>query len=178
MVFVPLILTTNLSAIFNIHKELSKRDDNAVEAKQECIIVDFTSLFQYLFISDINLAIKIKKVYLQHRRRLIEIESRMLDESSLSNSKKIEDDHWEVEENDIHVASCNDLSQIPQGENELNNEVLHFCNSYSSSSESDASVLDDPPENISFAEKKKKKQSWACRNRSSTIQLQQLIVIL
>ena len=95
---------------------------------------------------------------MQHWRRLIEIENRMLNESSLSNSEKIEDDHCEIEENDIHVASYNDLYQIPQGENELNNEVLHFCNSYSLSSESDASVLDDPPENISFAGKKKKKK--------------------
>ena len=66
------------------------------------------------------------------------------------------------------------MSQTPQGENELN-EVLDFCNSYSSSSESDASALDDPPENISFAEKI---QSWACRNRSSRMQLQQLIATL
>ena len=98
----------------------------------------------------------------------------MLDESSLSNNKKIESDRCEVEDNDINVASYNDFSQIRQGENELS-EVLDFCNSYSSYSESDGSVLDDQPENISFAEKI---QSWACRNRSSRIQLQQLIVVL
>ena len=97
------------------------------------------------------------KEYLQHWHRLIEIERRMLDESLLSNSERIESDHCEVEDNDIYVASYNDLSQIPQGENELNNQVLDFCNSYSSSSESDASVLDDLHENISFAEKI---QSW------------------
>lgn len=57
----------------------------------------------------------------------------------------------------------------------LKNEVLRFCNSYSSLSESYASVLDDPPENITFAEKIK---PWACSNRSSRIQLKQLIVIL
>ena len=57
----------------------------------------------------------------------------------------------------------------------LKNEVLRFCNSYSSFSESYASVLDDPPENITFAEKIK---PWACSNRSSRIRLKQLIVIL
>ena len=91
-------------------------------------------------------------------------------------SERIESDHYEVEDNDIHVASyCNDFVQIPQGENKLKNEVLRFCNSYSSLSESYASVLDDPPENITFAEKIK---PWAFSNRSSRIQLKQLIVIL
>lgn len=46
-------------------------------------------------------------------------------------SERIETDQCEVEDNDIHVASYyNNFAQIPQGENELNNEVLHFCNSY------------------------------------------------
>ena len=46
-------------------------------------------------------------------------------------SERIETDQCEVEDNDIYVASYyNDFAQIPQGENELNNEVLHFCNSY------------------------------------------------
>ena len=112
-----MIFTTTLSAIFNIYRELSKGDENAVQAKQEYIIVDFASLFQFLFLSDINLVIAMSKEYLQHWHRLIEIESRMLDESLLSNSKMIESDHCEVEDNDIHVASYNDLSQIPQGEN-------------------------------------------------------------
>ena len=147
MVFVLLILTTTLNAIFNIHKELSKGDKNAVQAKQEYIIVDFASLFHFLFPLDINLVITMSTEYLQHWRRLIEIESRMLDESSLSNSERTESNHCEVEDNDIHVASYTDLSQIPQGENELN-KVLDFCNSYSSCIESDSSVLNDPPGNI------------------------------
>ena len=113
---------------------------------------------------------------MQHWRRLIEIESRMLDESSLSNNERIENDHCAVEENDVHVASYNGLSQIPQTENELNNDVIDFCNSYSSSTESDASVLDDPPEKHLIC--RKKKQSSERRNRSSRIQLQQLIGIL
>ena len=112
MVFVLFIPTTTLIAIFNIHKELWKGDKNEVQAKQEYIVVHFASLFHFLFLSDINLVITMSKNYLQHWRRLIEIESRMLDESSLSNSKKIESDHCEVEDNDIHVASYNDLSQM------------------------------------------------------------------
>lgn len=33
-------------------------------------------------------------------------------------SERIESDHYEVEDNDIDVASyCNDFVQIPQGEN-------------------------------------------------------------
>ena len=33
-------------------------------------------------------------------------------------SERIESDHYEVEDIDIHVASyCNDFVQIPQGEN-------------------------------------------------------------
>ena len=60
-------------------------------------------------------------------------------------SERIETDQCEVEDNDIYVASYyNDFAQIPQGENELNNEVLHFCNSYFWFDESYDSFLDDP----------------------------------
>lgn len=45
-------------------------------------MVDFASLFHFLFLSDINLVITMGKEYLQDPRRLIEIESRILDESS------------------------------------------------------------------------------------------------
>ena len=62
----------------------------------------------------------------------------MLDESSLTNSERIESDHCDVEDNDIHAASYNDFAKIPQCKNELNDDKLHFSSRYFSSSESDA----------------------------------------
>ena len=54
----------------------------ADQTKQEYIVVNFASLFHFLFLSDINLVIIMGKEYLQDPRRLIEIESRILDQSS------------------------------------------------------------------------------------------------
>ena len=57
------------------------------------------------------------KDYLQQRGRLIEIESRILNESSVSNIERNERDQYcEVDDNDAYVDSYfNDFIQVQQG---------------------------------------------------------------